>query len=157
VSTPDEFARECEAAAKALRRVPKELKRALAQEVKTEIAVPLATRIGGAARGPYGHALSGSVKARASADPQIVIGGSKAIVSGGASARQLIYGTEFGGGKRVTAVPRTARHRGYKRASTNQFHPAHPFVFPTVERNADWVLEQFADITLKVLSNEIGD
>jgi hypothetical protein len=155
MSTPEEFARECAAAAKALRRIPRELRKSLAAEVKDEIAVPLAAKIGGAARGPYGPALSGSVKARAAADPQIVIGGSKKIVSGGASARQLIYGTEFGGGKRMTAVPATSRHKGYKKASTNQFRVAHPFVFPTVEANAEWVLEEFADITLKIINQEM--
>lgn len=151
MSNMKDFAEECDYVAKQLRRIPKDLRRALASEVKQEVAIPLAAKIAGASSGPYGPALSGQVKARASADPQIVIGGSRKIVSGGANARQLVYGTEFGGGRRRTAVPRTAKHKGYSRESTNQFVPAHPFVFPTIGKNGEWVLDQFSDIVLKVL------
>ena len=156
MSTPQEFAAECDQVAKSLRRMPAELRRALASGVKSDVAAPLAAKIGAAAAGPYGHALSGAVKARAAADPTIVIGGSRRVVSGGASARDLIYGTEFGGGKRTTAVPRNAKHKGYRRRSTNQFHPAHPFVFPTIGRESDWVLDQFATIVLDTLDKGVN-
>jgi hypothetical protein len=151
VATVEEFVADCEQAAKQLRRIPKDVRRALAADVKTQVAAPLADKIGAAATGPYARALSGAVKARASADPVIVIGGSRKVVTGGANPRQLVYGTEFGGGKRVSVVPRNARHSGYRRRGTNQFHPARPFVFPTIGRESDWVLEQFADIVLKTL------
>ncbi|MGW5239496.1 hypothetical protein ACWEOW_11235 [Monashia sp. NPDC004114] len=159
MATPDEFARECDEVARSLRRVPSELRRALASEVKTEVATPLAARVAAAAAGPYARPLSGAVKARALADPTIVIGGSRKVVSGGASPRQLIYGTEWGGGKRRSSVTRRTRHGSvtYKRRSTNQFVPAHPFVFDTIAENADWVLDRFADITLKVLDREVGN
>lgn len=152
-----DFAEECDYVAKQLRRIPKDLRRALASEVKTEVAVPLAQKISVKAGGPYGPALSGAVKARASADPTIVIGGSRKIVSGGANARQLVFGTEFGGGKRRTRVPTRPGRKGYSRKSTNQFVPAHPFVFPTIADNGEWVLDQFSDIVLKVLDGGISN
>ena len=151
-----DFAEECDFVAKQLRRLPSDVRRALASEVKTAVALPLAGKIGSAARGPYGAALSGSVKARAAADPTIVIGGSRKVVSGGANARQLIYGTEFGGGKRITRVPTTPKRAGYRRRSTNQFVPAYPFVFPTVGKNMDWVLDTYADIVLKTLDKGVN-
>jgi hypothetical protein len=157
MATLDEFGRECDAAAKALRRVPRELRRALASEVKTEVAVPLAAKIAAAASGPYGRALSGAVKARAQADPTIVIGGSRKVVSGGANARQLVFGTEFGGGKRTTRIARRPGRAGYRRRTTNQFVPAHPFVFSTIGDNVDWVLDRYSDIVLKVLNEAVSD
>lgn len=156
MSSINEFADECDFVSKKLRRIPSDVRRALASEVKDEVATPLAGRISSAASGPYGRALSGAVKARAQADPTIVIGGSRKVVSGGANARQLVYGTEFGGGKRMTAVPRTAKHKGYKRASTNQFSTYHPFVFPTIGKNLEWVLDTFADIVLKTLDEGVN-
>lgn len=153
----DEFAAECDHAARLLRRVPSQLRKALASEVQSEVSAPLATRIGAAATGPYARALSGSVKARAQADPTIVIGGTRKVVSGGASPRQLVYGTEFGGGARSTAVPTRPGRRGYKRRSTNQFVPAHPFIFDTLSANTAWALDRFADITLKVLNEVVTD
>lgn len=156
MASPEEFAQECEAAAKALRRIPKELRRALAAEVKTEVAEPMASKIRSAARGPWASRLSWQTKARAAADPQVVIGGVKKIVSGGANARQLIYGTEFGGGRRVTRVPARAGRKGYRRESTNQFIQNHtPYVFPTLRANSDFVLDAFADIVLKVINEEV--
>jgi hypothetical protein len=157
VSTLDEFVTECDRTAKALRRLPKDVRRALAADVKTQVAAPLAGKIAGAATGPYARALSGAVKARASAEPVIVVGGSRKVVSGGASPRDLIYGTEFGGGKRRSRVPGNGKHVGYSRAGTNQFHPARPFVFPTIGAESEWVLEQFADIVLKTLEQGLSD
>lgn len=146
------FAAECDAASKSMRRLPKDVRRALASDVKTEVAAPLADKIGAAARGPYGRVLSAATKARVSADPQIVVGGGRRVVSGGATARQLVYGTEYGGGGRVTAVPAGRGHKAYRRRSTNQFRRGpYPFVFPTIGREGEWVLDRFADIVLKAL------
>jgi hypothetical protein len=153
----DEFARECDAASRALRRVPTDLRRELGREVKEQVAVPLAAKIGAAASGPYARALSGAVKARAQADPTIVIGGSRKVVRGGANARQLVFGTEWGGGKRTTRVAARPGRRGYRRRSTNQFVPAHPFVFSTIGDNVDWVLDRYSDIVLKVLNEAVSD
>lgn len=152
----EDFAAECDFVAKQLRRIPSDVRRALASEVKTEVATPLAAKIASAAKGPYGPALSGSVKARAAADPTIVVGGSRKVVSGGANARQLVFGTEFGGGKRITRVPTSPKRSGYRRRTTNQFVPAHPFVFSTIGSNMDWVLDTYADIVLKTLNEGVN-
>lgn len=152
MATAEEFARECRETSRQLRRLPADLRRALAQRSKTEVADPLAQRISAAASGPYGRALSGAVKTRAQADPQIVIGGARKVVSGGASARQLVYGVEFGGGSRVKAIPATARRRGHRRHTTRQFVGKHrPFVFPTIGRHIPAALEAFAGIVDDVL------
>ncbi|CCH79086.1 hypothetical protein BN12_40056 [Nostocoides japonicum T1-X7] len=156
MATPEEFAAECGAAARGLRRVPSALRRALAAEVKTEVAVPLAAKVAGAAAGPWARVLSAGVKARASADPQIVVGGASPRLSGGAGPRQVVFGTEFGGGKRITTVHRTDRHRGYFRRSTRQFGThQRPFVFKTVSNNMDWVLDRYADIVTDVLDEGV--
>lgn len=151
----DGFAAECQHVARLLRRVPRDLRRDLARGVQEQVARPLAARISAAASGPYGPALSGAVKARAQADPTIVIGGARRVVSGGASARDLVYGVEFGGGKKVRAVARTARHEGYRRHTTNQFRIPHPFVFDTIGRSMDWVLDAFAELVIRVLERDI--
>lgn len=173
MATMDDFAQQCDRASRDLRRIPKDVRRDLASSVKERVAVPLAGKVSGAAAGPYRVALSGGVKARAAADPQIVIGGAKKVVSGGASVRQLIYGTEFSGGKRYAIVNRPTRNgrrrKGrvsakeraaalangktiYKRHTTNQFVPGHPFVFSTISKNGDWVLDTFADIVMDTLA-----
>lgn len=150
---PNDFAAECEAAAKSLRRVPTELRRALSREVKTQVAEPLANRIRSQAgqTGPWGHILARGTKARAGADPTIVVGGLSPKLSGGGGPRHVVFGTEWGGGKRLSRVPSRAGRRGYRRYSTNQFRRARPFVFPTINQNMDATLEAFADITMTVL------
>lgn len=147
----DAFARSCKTASRNMRRLPKDLRRELGAEVQTEVAEPLAGRIRSAAAGPYRGALSTSVKARKLADPTIVIGGTRKVVSGGANARQLVYGTEFGGGSRVSRVSANGRHRGYRRRSTRQFARSHPFIFSTIGKSGGWVLEQFADVVNRLL------
>jgi hypothetical protein len=157
VSTPEEFAAECRQAALGLRRVDKDLRRELSGQVKEKVAEPLAKRVGSAARGPWSRVLQAGTKARAGADPKIVVGGLRPRLSGGAGPRQVVFGTEFGGGKRLTAVPASARRRGYRRYSTNQFRSNKaPFVFPTIGKNIDWVLDTFADITLTILDKEVN-
>jgi len=152
MASPAEFAAECRTAARNMRRLPSDIRRELGQRSKGEVAAPLAQKVAAAARGPWGRVLSGAVKTRASADPVIVVGGARRVVSGGASPRQLVYGTEFGGGSRVKAIPATARRRGHRRRTTRQFIGKHaPFVFPTIGDNAEWVLEKFADIVDDVL------
>ena len=150
----DAFAQECAAAAKGLRRVPAELRRALATEVKAAVADPLAGRVKAAAAGPWARVLAAGTKSRAGADPTILVGGSSPRASGGAGPRALVYGTEFGGGKRLTAVPGRKGRRGYRRYSTNQFRANHrPFVFPTIEANMPKVLDAFAGIVSGVLDD----
>jgi hypothetical protein len=143
----DEFARECKEAARNLRRVDRDLRRALSSQVKERVAVPLAARIGSAAGGPWAPVLRAGTKARAGAEPTIVVGGSAPRVSGGATPRQLVYGAEFGGGSRLTAVPRSGRRRGYRVHSTRQFRAnRRPFIFPTIAEQIPAVLDEYADI-----------
>lgn len=157
MSTPDEFAAECEAAAKALRRLPKDVRRALASEVKSDVAEPLSRKIAAAAVGPWNRVLRAGTKARSAADPQIVVGGMRPKLSGGGGPRSVVYGTEFGGGKRRTAVPSKPGRRGYSRRSTAQFARHHqPFVFKTIGTNIGWVLDRYADIVDEVIDREIG-
>lgn len=152
----DEFGRQAEQAARDLRRLPADLRRALAQESKAKVATPLAAKVASAATGPWSRVLAGGVKARATADPKIVIGGQSPKLSGGGGPRSVVFGNEFGGGKRVRSLARTSRRRGHRRATTNQFRHPHPFVFRTINANMDWVLDQFADITMTVLDKGVG-
>jgi hypothetical protein len=151
VSTPDEFHTQCTQTAKALRRLPKDLRRAVAGDVQARVAVPLAGAMRAALTGPYANALQGAVKARVAADPRIVIGGGSRVVSGGARARQLIYGVEFGGGRGRARVAATGRHRGYSRRSTNQFVPARSFVGATIHARGAQALTVWADVILEHL------
>ena len=136
MSSIETFARECDITARNLRRVPRDLRRALSTEVKAQVAVPLAAKVGAAATGPWAKVLQPGTKARAGADPVIVVGGMRPRLSGGAGPRDVVFGVEFGGGKRTTAVPTRPGRGGYKRRSTNQFasHKA-PFVYPTIAKN----------------------
>ena len=157
MASTDDFIAECELAAKNLRRVPKDLRRDLSSQMKEKVAVPLAGKVSGAATGPWAAVLAAGTKARAGADPTIVVGGQRPRLSGGAGPRAVIFGTEFGGGKRISKVAKTAKHRGYRRYSTNQFRAHHkPFVFPTINRNIPWVLDQFADVTMTTLEKAVN-
>lgn len=145
--------------------------------VTPEIAEPLAEDIAGAYTGPWAQPLAGATKARRLADPTIIVGGTRRVVSGGASPRQLVYGNEWGGGARVTTVHRERRADGtkrhgrisaaerarrasagktvYKVRSTRQFLRPHPSIFPTIRSAGGWMLDRFADIALSVLDEVI--
>lgn len=175
----NDFARDCRALAKAMRALPSEVKKEVQAELKEKVAEPLAAKVAQAARGPWARPLSVSVKVRAGVDPTIVIGGTRSLVSGGATGRQLIFGTEFGGGQRVSNVNRERNSEGrvrkgrisaaerarqrkggrtiYKRHTTKQFSPATPFVFETVEASAEWAVEQFAEIVMRKIVNVLGE
>lgn len=100
------FERECKATGRALRRMPADLRQALSTQVQPRVAVPLAAKVANTFRGPWADRLAAQTKARKLADPTIVVGGARKVVRNGASARQLVYGNEWGGGKRVTTVNR---------------------------------------------------
>lgn len=166
MTTYGEFQRQTQAMARAVRKLPKEIRKDLAKEVKEKIAVPIADEINRQAHGPYGRALSTAAKARLDAQPVIVVGGTRPLVSGGATGRQLVFGNEFGGGSRVSTVNRKPGKRGrvsraerasgvYKRHSTKQFSNPHPHVYPTVEAMADDALEMFADLIVEKIDNAL--
>lgn len=157
MATAAEFADECRVTARNLRRVPRDLRRELSSQVKEKVAAPLASKVGGAATGPWARVLQAGTKARAGAEPTIVVGGQSPKLRNGAGPRQVVFGTEFGGGKRLAKVARTSKHRGYRRYSTKQFvNNKRPFVFPTIAKNIDWVLDQFADIAMTTLDKEVN-
>ena len=120
-----------------------------------------------------------ATKARAGADPTIVVGGAKRVVSGGASPRQLVYGVEWGanantmrtvnrrkmfgsdGLGRVTTRERAeAASHGqtiFKRHATRQFlGKKSPAVFPTIKKSGGWIMDRYADIVDDVLRGVDG-
>lgn len=149
------FERSCRDTSRQLRRLPAELRKELAAEVQPRVAVPLAGKVAQAFGGPWAAPLAASTKARKLADPTIVIGGARRVVSGGASARQLVYGATFGGGSRrstVTRRTRSGRSTTYQVHTTRQFRgKARDDVFDTIRANGAWVLTQFAGIVDDVL------
>jgi len=157
MASNDEFAQACRDASKGLRRVQKDLRRELSQQSKEKVAVPLAAKVARAAAGPWARTLASGTKARAGADPTIVIGGMRPKVSGGAGPRALIYGTEFGGGSRLNDLAGSPRRHRHRRHTTAQFRRnMHPFVFRTISANVPWVLDTFADITMTTLDKEVN-
>lgn len=149
------FERSCRETARQLRRVPADLRRALSSDVQPLIAEPLADRISSTFTGPWAAPLAGATKTRKLADPTIIIGGARRVVSGGANARQLVYGAQFGGGNRTSKITRKTR-RGratYSARTTRQFaRHAQETIFPAIRREGGWVLDQFAEIVAKVLT-----
>lgn len=154
------FAASCRDTSRQLRRMPADLRKQLAADVQPQIAEPLADKIAASFVGPWAAPLAISTKARKLADPTIIVGGSRRVVSGGASARQLVYGAQFGGGTRVSTVSR--RTRGGK-ATRYHTHTTRQFagrgratIFTTIRDQAAWALDRFAGIVDRVLS-EVSD
>jgi len=148
------FERSCRDTSRQLRRLPSELRKELAAQVQPRVAVPLAGKVAQAFGGPWAAPLSRSTKARKLADPTIIIGGAKRVASGGASARQLVYGATFGGGTRRSTVTRrtSSGSTSYQVHTTRQFKgKARDDVFDTIRSNGAWVLTQFAGIVDDVL------
>jgi len=156
VATGSDFAAACKQASRQMRRLPAELRRALAGEVRDQVAEPLAADIRGAWAGPYAHALAAATKARVQTDPQIVVGGTRRVVSGGASARALVYGTEWGGGRRVKAIPRTPQRKGHRRRTTQQFpRQGQHAVYGTIHRTLDRTLDRWADVVADIIDKAL--
>ena len=140
MATPAEFSQACREAARSARRLPTELRRALAKRTRPEVTQPEAGRISSAATGPHRRVLSAGVKARTSATPEIVVGGMRPKLSGGAGPRDVVFGNEFGPG-------RTKR--------TRQFKTKRAFVYPTLARDTPEILEGYARIVDDVLTEEL--
>lgn len=145
-----------------LRRLPKDVRRALSARMKDEVATPLASRIAAAAAGPWAGALRAGTKARAGADPTIAVGGMSPKMRGGAGPRNVVFGAEFGGGKRLAKVTeyqrggrRAGKVRGHRRYATRQFaHNKDPFIFDTVAANMDKTMDAIATIVLEVMAED---
>lgn len=160
MATVEIDAREFGDLARDLRQAPKAIRVAVKRESRARIAEPLAGRIRAAATGPWSGVLAAGVKTRAGsgAEAVVAIGGARPKLRGGAGPRHVVFGAEFGGGKRIARVPRTDRHRGYRRYATNQFRGHHdPFVFPTAARSQDAIAETYAEIVLEALDGVIGN
>lgn len=151
--TPSEFRAACQQAARDLRALPKDLKRSIGREVKTEVSEPLAGKIRGAATGPWVRALTtGTKAAMAQGQPAVRVGGTARVLSHGGTPRDVVFGTEFGGSNK-RSVQRSRRGRVFTRATTRQFLRNHrPFVFDTVDSNTPWVVSKFADIVGRIIS-----
>jgi hypothetical protein len=157
VATTDDFVTACHEASRGLRRVPSELRREIAQQSRDLVAAPLAVKVAGAAVGPWGPLLAAGTKARSAADPTIVVGGLRPKLSGGAGPRQIVFGVEFGAGKRLSVVPSRPGQRGHRRYTTKQFRSRQqPFVFDTIGANIPWVLDTFADLTMTTLEKGVN-
>lgn len=159
----DDFARACKDAARQLRRLPRDVRQELATEVRDAVAEPLAAAIRADWRGPHAAVLAAGTKTRVQVDPMVVVGGARKVVSGGAGVRDLVFGNEFGGGKRVALVGRPKsngrRRRGkvtaaeasgsriYRRRTTRQFPvEGQHSVFGTIEGTLDATFDRWVDV-----------
>lgn len=141
-----------------MRRLPAELRRGLAKEVQTAVAEPLAAEIRSAWHGPHAAVLSAATKARVQTDPQVIVGGSRRVVGGGASVRDLVMGEEWGGGQRVKAIPARNGRRGHRRRTTQQFpRTGQHAVYGTIHRTLDKSLERWADAVDRIVGKVMSD
>lgn len=152
MASPEDFARTCREAARNTRRLPADLKNALKARTRPEVTEPLADTIANAATGSHARALAAGVKARTGTTPDIVIGGTRPKLSGGAGPRDLVFGDEFGGSNRRGSVKGSARARAHTRRTTRQF-TRRPFVFRTLAGRVPWVLDRYAEIVDDVLED----
>lgn len=156
MATPEEFAQSCKQAARSMRRLPADLRRALGNDVRDTVAEPLAADIRHAWTGPHARVLSAATKARVQTDPRIVIGGSRRVVSGGANPRQLVFGNEWGGSRRSAVVKGGPRRGPYRRRVTQQFprqgqHAVYGTIHATLDRTFDRWVEAVEKIVDKVV------
>lgn len=155
----DDFERSCRDTARQLRRMPVELRATIDAEGTDRIAEPVAAAIRSAQSGPWAAPIAAATKAVQAADPTIAIGGTRPVVSGGASVNQLAPGSEWGGGRRRTRVTRRTRNGGrsttYTLASTRQFTQAHPAIIPTLHRQSEQILDAWETLTLDVFDQVV--
>ena len=151
---PEEFAAVCRERARQVRRLPADVKRALSARVRPEVVEPVAADMRAAATGPHAALLAAGVKPRTGATPELVIGGARPRISGGASPRDVVFGDEFGGGSRVTEVPARQGRRAYRRHTTRQFK-RRPFAFPTIARDLEKILDGYATIVTDTLEETL--
>lgn len=152
----DDFASMCKATSRNLRRVPAELRKRIGREVRDVVAEPLAADIRQSFDGPYRRVLVDAVKTRVQGDPMIVVGGSRRVLSGGASVRDVVFGDEFGGGSRVSVVPSTGRRRGHTRHTTRQFGRPRGHVLGTIRSTADLTFARWTEVISKIIDDTVG-
>ena len=71
--------------------------------------------------GPYAGVLASATQVVTNPAVAVVTGGGGGRLSGGATAADLVLGTEFGGGRRVGQVRAGRRAKAHARRTTNQF------------------------------------
>lgn len=114
---------------------------------REELAQPLADRLRAAGTGStYARLVAGTTRVIPGRPIAVQIGGPQRLVSGGATGTDLVYGTEYGGGRRVTIVPANRRARAHRRRTTRQFISQRaPFIEDTVARAEADLGDQLAD------------
>jgi len=145
----DAFERAAKDAARQLRKMPKELRKEMGRHVQQRVAVPLAGYVADAARGatPWGVKIAPVVKARLQGDPTIAIGAARKVFSGGASVNQVVYGANWGGGRRRKATARRLGGNPYTRSSTAQFiRGSSEFIYSTFRAKAEWALNEWVQV-----------
>jgi hypothetical protein len=127
------FARECDRNATALRALPRDLAARLARDVPRRVAEPLAAAVRRSGRGVYGARIAATATVTTGSPPAVTVGGPRRVVSGGATAGQLVWGNELGWNGRRTS-------RQFIRNSS-------PFIIATVEGQVDDAMDAWVEIT----------
>ena len=113
-------------------------------QARPDAATLLADAIRSTVSGPYGPALASAVTIRDSADvTEVVVGGTRRVLSGGATASDLAPGVEYGGGRRIGTVRASRRARSYRRHTTRQF-TRRPYLRPAIAKAAEAVVDRLA-------------
>jgi hypothetical protein len=80
------------------------------------------------------------------------------VGGGGGAPRDLVYGDEWGGGRRVKAIPARPGRRGHRRRTTQQF-PAQGqhAVYGTIHATLDRTFDRWVDVVDKLVGRVMGD
>lgn len=125
------FERSCRDLSRQLAVVPGKVAAALEREAPSKVAEPVARRVAARWSGPWAGVLAAATKAITGSPTGVVVGGTAPVVSSGASVNDLVWGNEYGGGRRPT---------------TQQFVPRHPAVITTIEGAVGELEDAYADI-----------
>jgi hypothetical protein len=80
------------------------------------------------------------------------------VGGGGGAPRDLVYGDEWGGGRRVKAIPARPGRRGHRRRTTQQFPTSGQHaVYGTIARTLDKSLERWADAVDRIVGKVMGN
>ena len=124
------FRDQCRAVGRQLRSLPAEVRTQVRKDGQRLLADPLATRMRGNVTGPWAVKIRAhGIRTTAGSEPTIKLGGARKVFSGGAAPRDVIPGTEFGGGRRPT---------------TRQFRTPRPFVYATLADDREQLLADWA-------------
>lgn len=125
------FERSCRDLSRQLRVVPGQVEAAIEREAPARAADPVARRVAARWSGPWAGVLAAATKAIQGNPTGVVVGGTSPVVSGGASVNDLVWGNEYGGGRRP---------------ATQQFVPRHPAIVTTIEGAVSELEDAYADL-----------